>query len=194
MSHGSTGSDNPENQSTPEGKICPQDGSVCWDSCNVAYCEGYSEGHAAGREAVTDAMARSIVEAVLRHVTGSRATDRWRCDDELALAAVVKLLQASHGSMATGTPEEAGCEGCRRFMRALGGSTVRLYPDTNYEKYLDEMVASAVEAVGDTAEDGNEHLSALLRQFTEAVGNLRKSRDELRRDLNRVALAAVQDE
>ncbi len=80
-------------------------------------------------------------------------------------------------------------------MQAIGGSTVRLYPDASYEKYLDELTGSAVEACGDVVDDhGDEHLSALLRQMTEAVGALRRSRDELRRDLNRVALAAVVDE
>lgn len=88
-------------------------------------------------------------------------------------------------------PRTDGCEDCRRAMKALGGSTVRLYPDTGYEAYLDELIASAVDAVGDTAEEGNEHLSTLLRQCTEAAIALRQSRNELRRDLTRVALALV---
>lgn len=91
-------------------------------------------------------------------------------------------------------PKEEGCDGCRRFVQALGGSTVRLYPDANFETYLDDITGSAVDAVNDAADGGDEHLSALLRQMTEAVGHLRRSRDELRRDMNRVALASIEDE
>jgi len=81
------------------------------------------------------------------------------------------------------------------MVQALGGSTVRLYPDANYETYLDELTASAVEAMDDAAnEHGDEHLSALVRQLTEAVAALRRSRDELRQDLNRVALASISDD
>lgn len=128
---------------------------------------------------------------VFRDFAREHGMSHWT-RDPLVMVIHNALDLASGGASPQET--EKGCEHCARFMHALGGSTVRLYPDANYEKYLDELTGTATDECGDTAEEGNEHRSALIRQMTEAIAALRRSRDELRRDMTRVARVAIIDE
>lgn len=73
---------------------------------------------------------------------------------------------------------------------AIKASNARIYPDATYEKYLDDLSASMAESVGELG-DSNEVDSATMRQAFEAIGQLRRTRDELRADMVRIALAAV---
>lgn len=68
---------------------------------------------------------------------------------------------------------------------AISACTARIYPDVDYERYLDEIVGSTV---GVIEELNDEHAAACIRQLTEALHALRRSRDELRADAVRVAL------
>lgn len=65
--------------------------------------------------------------------------------------------------------------------------------DMHHEQYLDSLLDSMHEAVGDAGDGPDEHLAALLRQATEAVTGLRRTRDDARKaiiELSKAALAA----
>jgi hypothetical protein len=78
-----------------------------------------------------------------------------------------------------------------RLKAALSASEARIYPDVNFERYLDDISATLVELVSDLSDGGDEHAAAAVRQATEAIGHLRRTRDELRLDLERIARAAL---
>lgn len=77
----------------------------------------------------------------------------------------------------------------RNMKAALHGSEARLYPDATYEKYLDELSTSLADMVADAEPDSLD--DAALRQAADAISHLRRTRDELRSDLNKIALAAL---
>jgi hypothetical protein len=72
------------------------------------------------------------------------------------------------------------------IIAAVDDCTARLYPHDEFETYLDSIVGSTVTLFDDIHD---EHAAACIRQLTEAVHHLRRTRDELRSDLVRVALA-----
>lgn len=81
-----------------------------------------------------------------------------------------------------------------RLKAALSASEARIYPDVNFERYLDDTSSTLVELVNDLSDGGDEHAAAAIQQATEAIGHLRRTRDELRRDLERVSRAALSGE
>ena len=74
---------------------------------------------------------------------------------------------------------------------ALHASEARIYPDVAFEQYLDDTIGSLVDVVEDRANNGDEHGAAAIRQAVEAIGHLRRTRDELRRDMEHLGLAAL---
>lgn len=81
-----------------------------------------------------------------------------------------------------------------RLLAALKTSEARIYPDVNFERYLDDTSSTLVELVNDLSDGGDEHASAAIRQATEAIAHLRRTREELRLDLERIARAALSGE
>ena len=94
------------------------------------------------------------------------------------------------------TGVEAGCPCLVRAERdrlkaALSASEARIYPDASFEQYLDDTTSTLVELVNDLSDGGDEHAAAAIQQAVEAIGHLRRTRDELRLDLERIGLAAL---
>lgn len=86
------------------------------------------------------------------------------------------------------TDPDADRDALRRIRAALVDAASRVPTDYAYEKYLDEMTHVCVEAVAVLA-DQHEHLSAAVRQMTEALAHVRRVRDDLRSDVIRISLA-----
>jgi hypothetical protein len=102
---------------------------------------------------------------------------------------IVRALMATGGDMAVA--DHVGRLRVQRddLVAALRASQARLYPDASFETYLDDLVRAA----GDIMEDADDYAATAVRQMAEAIDTLRRSRDELRADLNRVALATPSD-
>jgi len=139
-----------------------------------------------------DYLADEVIKPILADLTTTRQAREEAEQMSKEMAADLVVLRRERDEAVRERDHHAAA--LQRFMQAIGGSTVRLYADANYEKYLDDITGTAVDACNDAADANDGHMAALLRQMTEAVGALRRSRDELRRDMNRVALAAVEDE
>lgn len=76
-----------------------------------------------------------------------------------------------------------------RMAGAIRSSRARIYDDASYEQYLDSITASLVESCADAANRGDEHGSAVLRESAEIIASLRRTRDELRNDLEKIGQA-----